>query len=440
MGIRDILMLVLGYGCVPLALYNAYYGLLAYCWLSFMNPQRLVWSPTVQEARIIFVVGAALIIRAFFSAGPKIRLSWLTVSFLILGGWFAICTLTSTHLDLSTKELILFSKVAIAALLITGLVQTRKQLKWMMILLALCPGIWAIKFGQYFLRTGAISDSGGPFGDNNDTAVFIALCIPLLVFCTCEVKTKRVRWAMYIAAGLAVPAVLLTGSRGGLLTLAGAVALTVWRKIGWWQAIPVGAAITLLVFWLLPSAQSQRYETIRSFEQDPSAMSRIWAWKTSLAMAADRPVTGIGFGQEAYIREYNSYKVLKQDRPHAAHSIWFSTLAETGYVGLGLYVMMLLSVLLATRRIMKQTARQDSRQTHWAWNYAAAIQCALLTFMIGGTFLSQTRSEFVFALCMIVVPLSVLVKKEAQSLPTSRHDIGDQSTLPTALGSSRKRR
>jgi len=44
MGIRDLIMLVVGFSCVPVALYDAYYGLLAYCWLSFMRPQTLLWN------------------------------------------------------------------------------------------------------------------------------------------------------------------------------------------------------------------------------------------------------------------------------------------------------------------------------------------------------------------------------------------------------------
>ncbi len=169
-------------------------------------------------------------------------------------------------------------------------------------------------------------------------------------------------------------------------------------------------------------------------------MGRIWAWRTSLAMAADRPLTGIGFGQQAYLREYNNYKVVEQDRPHAAHSVWFSLLGETGYVGFGLYLTMLGSVLLVTQRIMKQAGRYDSKRRNWVWNYAAAIQCALLTFAIGGTFLSQARFEFVFALCMVVVPLSVLAEKEAQPLAMESRAIADQSKPAAAFGPSHKGR
>jgi len=47
---------------VPLALYDAYCGPIAYCWLSFMPPQLLVWSDEVWDARMgeLNTVAAAL--------------------------------------------------------------------------------------------------------------------------------------------------------------------------------------------------------------------------------------------------------------------------------------------------------------------------------------------------------------------------------------------
>ena len=414
MGIRDVLMLVLGYGCVPLALYSAYYGLLAYCWLSFMRPQSLVWSQAVQSARITLVIGAVLIGRALLTAGPKVRLRRPTALFLGLWAWFGVCTLTSTHAELSWEELIKFSKVGVAVVLITGLVRTRGQLKWLMLLLAACPGIWAVKFGLYFARTGGgMSESGGPIGmDNNDTAMFIALSIPLLVLVGSTVAGKWWRRGLYAAGALAVPGVMLTGSRGGLLAMALAGGLAVWRKTTWWKAVLVGAAGLAVGLAIMPRQQEQRYETIESYEQDTSAMGRIWAWQVSLAMAADRPITGVGFGQDAYLREYEHYQTVQGDFPHAAHSVWFSLIGETGYVGLGLYVSLIVSVLMSTRRVMRGATRAG-RGRNWAWNYAAALQCAVLTFALAGTFLSQARFEFIFALCMVAVPLAHLAEAEA---------------------------
>ncbi len=406
MGIRDVIILILGYGCVPLALYNAYYGLLAYCWLSFMSPQSLVWSPTVQTARIIFAVGIALIVRAVFSSGPRLRLRGPTIAFLALWAWFGICTLTSTHRDLSVDPFVQFCKVGVAVVLITGLVRTRGQLKWLVLLLALCPGFYAVKLGLFFVRGGVMTHHGGPQGmDNNDTAMFIAMSIPMLVFAAGEVKNRWGRYGLYAAAGLAAPAIIATTSRGGMLAMMAAMALTVWRKTKWWKAIIVGAVVSVAVLAIIPPQTEQRYRTIESYEEDRSAMGRIRAWETSLVMAGDRPAVGVGFGVKAYIAEYDRYKRDSQDRPHVAHSVWFSALGQTGYVGLGLYLTLMGAVFWAMKRVRRLSAGIKGNKGAWARNYAAMLECTMLTFIVGATFLSKLEFEYIYAICMVSVPL-----------------------------------
>jgi hypothetical protein len=51
MGIRDILMLIVGYACVPLALCDASYGVQVHCWLSLMRPQTAAEAGAARGGR-----------------------------------------------------------------------------------------------------------------------------------------------------------------------------------------------------------------------------------------------------------------------------------------------------------------------------------------------------------------------------------------------------
>lgn len=414
MGIRDILLLVLGYGCVPLALYDAYYGLMAYCWLSFMRPQSLIWSDEVRDSRITFVVAAALLARVLFTPGPWLQWRGPTLAFIALWGWYGVSTLASTHPDLSQDTFIEICKIGVAVVLITGLVRTRPQLKWLIILLALCPGIYAVKLGLFFARGAEMTTSGGPIGsDNNDTALFIALSIPMLVYAASEVKMKWGRYALYAAAALAVPGVIVTSSRGGLLAMAAAVGLTVWRRTTWWKAALLGIVGAIGVVAITPAATHERYDSIGTYEDDPSAMGRIWAWETSIAMAKDRPLVGVGLGELTYMAEYNNYKVHPEDHPHVSHSIWFSVLGQTGYGGLGLYLALLASTLLTTRRVRRIAAMMSGESGKWARDYAVMIECTVLTFAVGASFLSKVTFEYGYAIFLLSVPLLIIVERAA---------------------------
>jgi probable O-glycosylation ligase (exosortase A-associated) len=379
-----------------------------------MKPQALVWSQEVQSARMVFLVGGALVLRAILTPGPKVWFDRLTVAFLAVWAWFGLATLCSTHVDLSTEPFIQFCKIGIGVVLITGLVRTRKQFQWLMVLLALCPGIWGAKWGLSFVRGGGgVSTAEGPSGmDNNDMALFMAMGIPLLVFMASGVPWKWARMGMYLAAGLSVPGVIFTSSRGGLLAMATGVALTTWRKTNWWKAVVAGAISGIIVFAIIPAKTMERYQTIGTYEEDSSAMGRVYAWRTSMAMATDHPLTGIGIGVGTYLAEYNKYKVVPEDHPHVAHSVWFSLLGESGYIGLGLFVLLLGGVLVRTQRIIGKTKRRGDKHVGWAWNAAAAIQSSVLIFAVGGSFLNQSRLEFIYALFMAAVPLTHILRQE----------------------------
>ncbi len=415
--------MLLGLVACPLAaVYNAYFALLAYSWLSFMKPQSLAWEETAQTARMTLVVGALLVFRWVLTQRRRINIQGPSLAFLLVWGWFVFTSfVTSTHPDESRAPITDFSKIGIAVLLATGIVQTRVQLKWMMVLLALCPGFWAFKLGQFYIRAtfggeSAQSFYGGPMGmDSNDTAMFVTMALPMMYFCACEVAHKWWRRGMIAAAAMAVPAVILTTSRGGLLALLTAMGFTIWRRTGRWKSpLLVGAAI-LIVFAVAPPETTVRYSTIQTYEKDDSAMGRIWAWKTSVNMAWHNPIAGVGFGQRVYLSEYFRYQAVPQDRPHAAHSVWFSLLGETGFVGVGLYLWMLWQAILWTRQVMRNSIRRHGRRGQWDWAYAAAVQCSIIAFIVGGTFLSQPRFEYVQMLCAITVPLRRIAEAETEA-------------------------
>jgi putative inorganic carbon (hco3(-)) transporter len=412
MGLRDIILLVLGYACVPLAAWNAYWGLMGYCWLSYMRPQSLVWSEDVQSARMVFFVGIALVVRSIFTTGPRVRLTAITVVFIALWAWLGLATLCSRHVDSSQEAFLLFSKAAVAVVLITGLVRGRQQYRWLFILLAACPGIWALKYGLFFITSGGGTSTQGVGGlDNNDMALFISMALPLLVFGACEVRRKWVRRGMYGVAVLVAPAVMVTTSRGGLLALAAAIGITLARKTRWWKALIGLGLVGAIGLAIVPAAAMKRYETIGAYQEDSSAMGRINAWKTAVAMANDRPLTGVGPSTETFLAEYDNYKQVPEDKPHVAHSIWFSMLGEAGYVGLAIYVLLTVLAILSTRRVMA-IARRRGPTMNWAWSYAAGLQAAIITFAIGGSFLSQNRFEYIYAIFTMTVPLQHLAELE----------------------------
>jgi probable O-glycosylation ligase (exosortase A-associated) len=91
------------------------------------------------------------------------------------------------------------------------------------------------------------------------------------------------------------------------------------------------------VAWqFMPEAWHARMDTIQTYEEDPSAMGRINAWKMAFNLAQDRPFVGGGF--DIYNPTVFGRYAPVPDDIHAAHSIYFQMLGEHGFVGLALFL------------------------------------------------------------------------------------------------------
>ena len=174
---------------------------------------------------------------------------------------------------------------------------------------------------------GKLFRGRAPFGFMGNTsvlAIFIAMCVPLLV--------SRGRWWAYTWAGLLlVPLYLLHSSMGMVASLIGAL-FVLWfrmpRKI--W-------IISAVVLSLLGGAFL--------WKVDMPGLERIHAWKLMARDCTIHPITGWGLDSFRNITEKKkhvyalnavkmgkeSYAVDKWDKPH---NIYISLLFEFGIVGL----------------------------------------------------------------------------------------------------------
>jgi len=409
LGIRDLILTVFGWGCVPLALTNAYYGLLGYVWLSVMKPQSLVWSASVIEARMAFFVMIALLLKHFATEGPKFRVAGPMIGILALWAWFAVCTLTSSYFDASLDTLIKFSKVILGPLIVTAIIDTPARFKVFLALLAACPGLYGLKLGLFGLM-GGTTHHGGPIGlDNNDTALFIAMGIPLLFYVALTFKEKWLRCIYLLAFFLSGPAVIATTSRGGMLSMAAAYTAIFWIRYRTIKTVLLVVMLGFSLYAVVPEDTMNRYYTITEYEEDASAMGRIAAWKTAWNMAIDNPVWGGGLGLEAFMRNYPYYQEYEIDRPRATHSVWFQILGECGFVGLGIFLLTIFSTL-KMGFLLRNRAKPDL-SGHRLEKFAEPLLVTVVVYLVGGTFLSQVRFEFFYYIITALCALFLICKR-----------------------------
>lgn len=140
-------------------------------------------------------------------------------------------------------------------------------------------------------------------------------------------------------------ALALTGSKGGLIAFAfgaGVAAALALKGRARLVAGVAGALIALcLVAWWAGAVPAARRLT-------PSLAVRLGYWRTSLLMVRARPVLGVGPG--AWPDWYAMLKAPEQEETRAAHSFYMQLWAETGSVGLALWLALWAAVLVPALR------------------------------------------------------------------------------------------
>src|SRR5262249_51534860 len=150
------------------------------------------------------------------------------------------------------------------------------------------------------LATGGASGmvlgpEGSFFEDNNGLALALNMTLPILFFLAREEQRIWLRKLLHAIFFLTILAVIFTYSRGGFLGLA-VVLLTLMLRSTWKiYAIALAFIAVIGLSPFIPERWVNRMSTISSYEEDRSAMSRIYAWKLGWQLAVESPLVGGGF-------------------------------------------------------------------------------------------------------------------------------------------------
>lgn len=211
--------------------------------------------------------------------------------------------------------------------------------------------IFGFVFAFFAVLQGVLSPSkiygiyevpGHPFGSFVNRHNFAAymemtMCLPLgLMFVGAVGKDRKL---LYITAiGLMGVALLLSGSRGGLVALLAAVfflVITTTKSGNTKQmALKIGLSVLLLGTIIIGSALIGGESSLtRIAEADTSATSRTHIWNVTLSVIANHLPFGAGFG--AFAVAYTPFDTLNGlERVEQAHNDYLEVLATAGIVGL----------------------------------------------------------------------------------------------------------
>ncbi|MEO8752447.1 MAG: putative O-glycosylation ligase, exosortase A system-associated [Casimicrobiaceae bacterium] len=415
---RDYVLTAFIFATIPFILMRPWIGALVWTWIGLMNPHRLTWDFAFTMP-FALVVAIATFIGMFFSR-EKLRIPWTpsVVLLLLLVAWVSLTTWFAIDPVLARVQWEKVMKIELMTFVTLMLITDRQRLLALVAVAALSLGFYGVKGGIFTAMSGGGSQVLGPEGSfiegNTEIGLAMIMALPLIRVVQLNVQGRLLRFALGASMVLTGLAILGTQSRGAILG-AGAMALMLLLKSRQKLLLLLAlvAVIPALLF-LMPTSWYERMDTIGSYDQDRSAMDRIYAWEFATRMAMNR---SLGGGFESFTPE--NYAIYLPERPEAvneqgavadAHSIYFQMLGHHGFVGLALFLALLATIWRSARKVLRETRGRDDLR--WANDIAAMTQVSLVGYMVAGAFLGLAYFDLFYTLAAIVVINQSLVARE----------------------------
>ena len=390
--IRDLILLAAIGGVLLLIVRSPFVGLLAWLWVTLMNPHQEVYG-FLRGAQLNLII-AVLTIGAWAISNERKRIpaNAFTVFVVLFALWACVSTYFALDPEHATPLLERNLKTIVLVVAVTILATTRLRLQAVIWVMVISIGYYAVKGGGFVLLTGGGGHVYGPpnsmIADNNSMGLALVVAFPLMDYLRMTSARPIVHWPLLGLMALTMVAILGTFSRGALIASAASGAVYASRSRHAVMLALAAAVLAVALPSILPATWFERMSTIQTYNEDSSFQSRVSAWRTSYNIAIARPLTGGGFAavEQTWIaKAFPSPGSLNHGR--AAHSVYFEVLGDTGFVGLGIYLAALAAAGVNTFRIL--TIVRGRPELDWAAKLARMIQVSMVGFLSGGAALSM---------------------------------------------------
>lgn len=433
MALRDAFVIAIIWLSSPVALFNAYFGVLMWTWIAYFNPHRYAWGLIrygffLQPALIIAI--PTLIGTLFAPKNAKIFVRE-TILLAALWLWFAFTTFYISfvpefagHVQDANVHLQEVSKILLMTFVTILLVTTQNKLRILIFVILASFGLKALFAAVFYLKTGGNMQIWGPEGsfiyDNNDFALAMNMTIPMYFFMARAESKRWIRVGLWVLMACSIICVIGTFSRGGLVGLSAITLAVVAKSRHKIISLGVVATVLLCVVTYTSDLWQKRMTDFLHGNLDSSANSRLVAWGGGWNLAMEYPITGGGFDVYTDAAIFPSF-VPRNLRGklygmsgglHSSHSVYFELLGEQGFVGLGLFLLLIFSCYGTLRRLRKQ-ARAHS-QLQWVEPYTHMFEVTMLAFLVNGLTLGRAYFDFLYQIVALVIIAKILAVRDLQ--------------------------
>ncbi|MBS7812036.1 putative O-glycosylation ligase, exosortase A system-associated [Roseococcus pinisoli] len=400
---RDAVFILTMAGLLPLAVFRPFVGILLWCWISFMNPHRLVYGVAMELPWAVAIFAATLIGAVVSTEITRPRVDAMTWLLLALLTCITVTSVTALGVPAEVwAKHDAVMKVILGLILTSALLTERRRIHGVVWAMVIAIGYYGVRGGIFAIMTGGNYRVWGPpqtmINDNNHLAAAMLVTLPLMNYLRLQSRHHIVRVGLAVAMALTLLAVVSSYSRGALLGLGAVVAVLWWRSDSKILSAAMLAVALTGAITFMPPQWMDRMNSITEYQEDGSATERLVLWGISWKLALERPLVGSGF-TGPYNREVVD-RVAPGGPARAVHSIWFELLGEQGFVTFAVWLGMTLMGLFWAQRLIGAT--RGKPELSWAYDLARMSQVSIVAYLVSGTFLSLSYWDFYWTLLVVI--------------------------------------
>lgn len=399
----------------------AYGAMCLYLLVEYVRPQQLV--PLIRGVALGQVaLGTALVAhvasgRWFRARGPA---SWLLVVFTLV---IFVSSLTAYSSSASLGQWWLWFSWLVIYFLIVNIIDNEPRLVFFALLWLLFHYYMAQGGAKQFVLRGftfakwGVVGAPGWFQNSGEFGVAMCMFLPVSWHFYLAGKPYLTKWRKLFVLGMPVSAVLGiigSSSRGAVLGLAAIGAWSLLRSKYRLRTTIGVAVVSVAVWFILPQQQKARFSAIG---QDSTSIRRMTYWQRGLQMAREHPVFGVGYAN--WVPYYTEHYVDPAARVTATmgyvqvpHNIFVQCMAELGYVGLGVFLLMILATFAINHRTRKMTRAGRAPPEDFLRHMAYGLDGALIGYLASGFFVTVLYYPFFWVNLAFTAALHTVATRE----------------------------
>jgi len=434
---RDLIFVAYVVLIMAMAFKRPFLFTLVYAYIDIVSPQRLSYFllNSVPLSLILFV----LAFLGFILGDDKedVRISPRWVLLILLLGYCGISTTVAAEPVAALEKWNWVWKALVFASFMPLTLRTKLRIEATILTLVLCASALIVTGGIKTAAGGGgygslvilIDDNSGLFEGSIISCVAITI-IPLILWLAKYGTIFSPDWKVRLYAGALIFACLLipvgTQARTGMVCIAvlGILLLRYVRH----RMLYVGAValLGLMILPFLPSAFTQRADTIKNYKADESASTRLAVWAWTWEYVKEHPMGG---GFDVYRQNRIRYDIdatqtpgdvvapdmpaVKEivDQGRAFHSSYFEMLGEQGFPGLIIWLCIHVGGVWKMEYISRLYRKRNRPDENWVAPLATALQNSQIIYLVGSLFVGIAFQTFFYMLIALQIGFATYLSR-----------------------------